>query len=323
MLSGTSVRGHLSNVKLLVIKRLLLLAMLLLAMLLLVVLLLLLLQVFEEVDELMGPSLLPLMRQLLHHPSLLPQQQRQSIALSSSALSQQHLLAAAADVLKPSSVLIRATWSLPQQQPEQQQQMLPDHQQQQQQQQQLLLPSLLMPPGQAQLAMLLSNPAAALATAAQAAAEALPPHVNQRLLGVAPQVKMRCLLRLLAGSGAGGGEGLALIFTNTHAGDQWWPGQRPAPPAVQQPLLVEPSLGREYSCTSDEQKSSGNHHVMFIHGTFVMLFWAVSYICHVLLLQVLTRCGVSWMRRGWRQGCCTRAATSSSVTRPCSASSTE
>eukprot|EP00775_Hariotina_reticulata_P012226 gene12226-12364_t len=86
--------------------------------------------VFDEVDDLMGPSLLPLMRQVLHHPSLLPQQQP---------------------------------------------------------------------------------------------AETIPPSVTQRFLGVAPQVKMRCLMRLLASSGAGGGEGLVLIFTNTHAvADEVW-----------------------------------------------------------------------------------------------------
>jgi hypothetical protein len=176
----------------------------------LLLLLLLLLQVMEDVDELMGPVLLPASRQLLHHHTMPSHSQRQTIALGSSALPQQQLLAAAADALRPNAVVIRASWPLPQQQQQGdgEQSMRPQLQQQQQ---------LAGVAGPAQYAALLAHPAAALAASAAAAASAIPPSVSQRFLGVAPQLKMRFLLRLLAGAGSGGsGGGLVLVFTNSH-----------------------------------------------------------------------------------------------------------
>jgi len=165
--------------------------------------------VLEEVDELMVPGLLPITKQLLHHTTMPSYQQRQTIALGSSALPQQQLAAAAVDVLQPTAVQIRATWPLPQQQ-------------QQQQQQRRRLGSSAAP-----LAVLLADPAAALSAAAAATAAAVSPSVSQRFLGVAPQLKQRTLLRLLAPSstaaaaGTAGvsvmSEGPTLVFTNSAA----------------------------------------------------------------------------------------------------------
>jgi len=168
----------------------------------------------EDVDELMGPVLLPASRQVLHHHTMPNHAQRQTIALGSAALPQQQLLAAAADVLRPNAAVIRAAWPLPAQQ---QQDMQHSSQQQQQQQQPLLqLAGNAQFAGTAQFAALLANPAAALAASAAAAASAIPPSVSQRFLGVAPQLKMRFLLRLLSGAGAGASGGLVLVFTNSH-----------------------------------------------------------------------------------------------------------
>jgi superfamily II DNA/RNA helicase len=165
------------------------------------------LQVLEEVDELMGPSLLPVTKQLLHHASMPPYTQRQTIALGSSALPQQQLLAAAADALRPSAVVVRATWPLTQQQAPAQQR------------QQNSLAS-----GAAPLAALLADPAAALAAAAATSAAAIAPNVSQRFVGVAPQLKHRTLLRLLSGVASGGGGGVGavsqgptVVFTNSAA----------------------------------------------------------------------------------------------------------
>ncbi|KAF8064654.1 DED1 [Scenedesmus sp. PABB004] len=193
--------------------------------------------VLEEVDELTGPQLLPATRQLLHHHSLPPPAQRQTVALASAALHQAQLFAAAADVLQPGALAVRAAWPLPQAQ----QGAAPggaaggrEQQQQQQQQQQQLEQQLSeqrvqgeqqpLPFGAAPLAALLADPRAALAAAAAAAASAIPPSVAQRFVGVAPQLKPRALLRLLAGgAGAGGGGGLSLVFTNSHtAADEVW-----------------------------------------------------------------------------------------------------
>lgn len=115
-------------------------------------------------------------------------QQRQTIALGSSAFPQQQLLAAAVDVLRPSAVVIRAAWPLSQQQQQQQ--------------------------GEA---------SSAIDVSAAAAAAAIPPSVTQRFLGVAPQLKMRFLLRLLSAGAATGGSGLVLVFTGskTAAEDVW------------------------------------------------------------------------------------------------------
>jgi superfamily II DNA/RNA helicase len=163
------------------------------------------LQVLEEVDELMGPSLLPVTKQLLHHATMPPYTQRQTIALGSSALPQQQLLAAAADALRPSAVLVRATWPVTQQAPAQQQQNS-------------------LASGAAPLAALLADPAAALAAAAATSAAAIAPSVSQRFMGVAPQLKHRTLLRLLSGGASGGGGGVGLVaqgptvvFTNSAA----------------------------------------------------------------------------------------------------------
>jgi hypothetical protein len=158
----------------------------------------------EDVDELMGPVLLPVSRQVLHHHTMPGHAQRQTIALGSSALPQQQLLAAAADALRPNAVVIRAAWPLPTQQQQPPQQPL----------QQLQLAGNAA--GPARFAALLANPAAALAASAAAAASAIPPSVSQRFLGVAPQLKMRFLLRLLSGAGASGSGGLVLVFTNSH-----------------------------------------------------------------------------------------------------------
>lgn len=157
----------------------------------------------EEVDELMGPALAPLTKQLLHHRTMTSQNLHQAIALGSSALPQQQLASAAADVLKPSAVVVRAVWQQQQPQPQPQPQQLQQQSQMQQQQGQ----------PQQQLASLLADPAAALAAAAAAAAAAIPPFVGQRFLGVAPQLKARTLQRLLATTSGG----LTLVFTNSAA----------------------------------------------------------------------------------------------------------
>lgn len=151
----------------------------------------------------MGPLLMSATRQVLHHPTLPDYQRRQTIATGSSALLLQQLLAAAADVLQPSAVVIRAAWQLP------------NHEQQQQEVVSLPAIAAAVPFSQATLASLLANPAAALAASAAAAASAIPPSVTQRFLGVAEQLKVRFLLRLLS-AGASSGRGLVLVFTNSH-----------------------------------------------------------------------------------------------------------
>jgi superfamily II DNA/RNA helicase len=167
-------------------------------------------QVLEEVGELLGPALLPVTKQLLHHRNMPPYKQRQTIALGSSALPQPLLLAAAADALQPSARIIRATWPLQQQQqqpseqqqlPQEQQQQQPQQEQQQQPQQEHVVHSLS--GASAPLTALLSDPAAAQAAAAAATAAAICPRVGQRFVGVAPQLKHRTLLRLLSGGGGG------------------------------------------------------------------------------------------------------------------------
>jgi hypothetical protein len=93
-------------------------------------------QVIEEVEELMGPALHPVIKQLLHHPTMPPHSQRQTLALGSSALPLKQQLAAAADAVRPNAVLVRATWpSQRRQQPPQPSQEGDGDEQQQEQQQ--------------------------------------------------------------------------------------------------------------------------------------------------------------------------------------------
>jgi superfamily II DNA/RNA helicase len=125
--------------------------------------------------------------------------QHQVIALGSAALPQQQLARAASDVLKPSALHIRAAWQLPQQS----QQHAPNEQQPQSQQQQ-------------QQALLADPVGAGAAAAAAAAASVIPPHVAQRFLSVAPQLKLRTLLRLLAAAGSSSSSGgLTLVLANS------------------------------------------------------------------------------------------------------------
>lgn len=159
-------------------------------------------QVMEDIDELRGPVLLPVTRQVLHHHTMPSYQLRQTIALGSSALPQQQLLAASTDALRPSAVVIRAAWPLPGN--------LQDRHKSTDS------TGLCADLNVAALATLLASPAAGLAVSAAAAAAAIPPTVTQRFLGVTPQLKLRTLLRLLSAGTAAGGGGLVLVFTNSH-----------------------------------------------------------------------------------------------------------
>ena len=168
----------------------------------------------------MGPALHPVIKQLLHHPTMPSHSQRQTLALGSSALPLKQQLAAAADAVRPNAVLVRATWpsqrrQQPPQQPQPSQEGDGDEQQQEQQRPHKRGRRRLrrLEVAAAPYAALLANPAAAAAAAGAAAADAIAPSLRQQFLGVAPQLKQRTLLRLLAAGVAGVGPSLQTSAT--------------------------------------------------------------------------------------------------------------